>query len=118
MTDKTLEAAWRAVRRELLFACLCGDFPIPPEVHTYIDQNELELAWDTLADFAGERPPIQRAEFWSSMSRAAAAMGLPEKAELASIKAGGQGQLATQSITLTREQIAGLTTKRGFGRVK
>jgi hypothetical protein len=56
------------------------------EFEEFLGHNELELAWDALAEVAEKRaaPPA----CWRNLSRAAALMGLSEKEQRASQRAG------------------------------
>jgi hypothetical protein len=58
------------------------------EFEEFLSHNELELAWDTLADVASRSNAP--AAFWQKLMRAAALMQLPEKEKDAARRANMQ----------------------------
>jgi len=75
-----LQESWKRAEAHLLRAHESAGLPVVADFHDYLDNNELELAADVLADFGDDRDGLPQA-FWEALAYAYENMELGHKAK-------------------------------------
>ena len=81
MADQKLLELWNLIAGNLTKAAVSAGLTDVGDFREYLENNELELAWDTLFEsFSTEWPEPLGRDFWVKMADVADLMELPAKA--------------------------------------